>query len=354
MTGADRLLVAGCCVTLLAGAGYSGERSTGHVLGQKVPPGENAHAQYKELLWWLPADTETIEVADVSQELPNYDPAAEAEGKLQLHERLRQGLIDFPLAQLAQVDHGTAYKILNRRKILLTLQGSRRFKPPRGLGEMPFEGCEIAVFETSLGEVGASFGEALGREAQRIEQIVGQTVFEFDEKLEEDHWTIFIGQPKPDILVVATNRAYLEEVLQRIATRASTRALPDNLPEWHALDPQAKVWAIRHFDRAGAKTDPTSPFSGPHSFSGTDAEAIGVVYSFDRAETMAHVRYLSRNENAREIVRKLWVNPAEGLTPEIVQTEPGIVDISVSLKSEKTAAIFFFVLYLALGHGIYL
>jgi len=219
---------------------------------------------------------------------------------------------------------------------------------------MPFEGCEIAVFETSLAEVGASFDKALRKGAQRTEQIAGRTVFEFDEKLAEDHWTISVGQPKPDIVVVATNGAYREEVPKRIAIRASTRALPDNLPEWHALDPQAKVWAIRHFDPVGARTDPTSPFSGPRSFSGMDAEAIGVVYSFDPAGATAQVRYLSRNKNARQIVQKLWVNPAEGLTPEIVQTEPGIVDISESLESEKTASIFLFVLSLALGHGIYL
>src|SRR5580693_2151818 len=46
--------------------------------------------------------------------------------------------------------------------------------------------------------------------AVRVEQIEGLRVVEFRDEIENDTWTSYITIPRADVLVVATDRAYLE------------------------------------------------------------------------------------------------------------------------------------------------
>jgi hypothetical protein len=62
------------------------------------------------------------------------------------------------------------------------------------------------------------------------------------------------------VVVIASNRAYLEELLGRRGARAGARAFPSELPEWAWVDTRAPFWALRHYQR-DTNDDPTSPFA---------------------------------------------------------------------------------------------
>jgi hypothetical protein len=79
----------------------------------------------------------------------------------------------------------------------------------------------------------------LGKIALKVDEIEGVRVAEFHDTLESDVWTAYITIPRADVLVVAWNRVYLDQLLRRRGARAGARALPRGLPEWAWLDPSA-------------------------------------------------------------------------------------------------------------------
>src|SRR3989338_6065448 len=89
-------------------------------------------------------------------------------------------------------------------------------------------------------------------------------------------------------------------------------------------------------------------------------KAIGLVFSFDpRRSKMAKVKHLSENENADKIVAAWWTPSSETghfrkVKPSVGLLKPGVVQVEVDVTDPETATDFFFVLFGALGHGIYL
>jgi hypothetical protein len=189
-------------------------------------------------------------------------------------------------------------------------------------------------------------------------QIAGQKTFVIKSKLEEDSWTFYFTIPKANVILVATDRTYLEEVLKRMAMKEkpTDRALPESLPEWKHVDRKAKFWGIRHYDKANAKNDPTTPLTNERRTANTpDPKAIGLVFDFDPAKkNSVKIKYLSASERAGEIAAFAWTHETEGLKPDIREKTKGVVEVTVELNDEKTKPIFFLVFLSALGHGIYI
>src|SRR5262249_43102388 len=129
--------------------------------------------------------------------------------------------------------------------VKLLVEGSRRFRPPTGLGLMRYEGAMIAVFEHDIDD---RIATSLHKGATQTETIAGRRVSLFEVRFENDDWTIYVTQPRPDVLISATDRGYLAELLRRIDQHARERALPDSLPEWKHIDPTARLWGVRHYD----------------------------------------------------------------------------------------------------------
>ena len=85
-----------------------------------------------------------------------------------------------------------------------------------------------------------------------------------------------------------------------------------------------------------------------------DTQAVGVVFDFDPGRSKAaKIRYLSANKEALRIAIKLFNHPNEQFTPSIRQSEPGVIEILVTLDNPESVPIFIFTLYAALGHGIF-
>jgi len=311
----------------------------------------------EQALSWLPADTETATAAngpfslpDLTQEERNPGVHGDADEAQEIFRRIPVGLFGFKKGLM-----GSYFK---NDKVLLALEGSRNFRSPAGLGEGPYQGCDIAVFASDIALGVDAFLKHSSDAVLRTERIEGQQVSLFQEKLEEDTWTTFVAFPKPNIAVAATNEEYLREVLARINGKRGERALPDSLPEWKYVDTYAQFWALRHYDKKGASTDPTSPLAGQNSSVIADDNAIGLTFYFDPHKSKtATIVYLSGDEKSLQNVQKhLFPIESEPGAREMHvryrEIARGVVEGSYDLEHVESAEIFTFVLAALLGHVV--
>lgn len=292
-------------------------------------------ARVEEIIWWLPTDTQTV---TVEQEPLRF--LAEPDDK---------GLSVSPPWPPAIVRKGALSRQLAGKNVILRVEGARRFRVPKDLGLMPYEGATVAVFEQGLD---ASISKSLHEGATRTETIEGSQVSMFSQRYEMNDWTLYICQPKPNVLIGATDRGYLAELLRRIENRASSRALPADLPEWKLLDPVSPCWGIRHYDVKDAKSDPTSPLGGREGWYFRDDDAVGMVFTFDARRHKATVKHLSSSKDAASAVTKYWQNEQLEKKPQVQQAEPGVVEVSATFGQGEPDPIFLFLLSTALGHGV--
>ena len=328
----DRVLTVLLALTLASAVGGNSAAQT--------PPAGKIPSAVEELLWWLPPDTETVQVTqtpDKPAHGPLFDGMEFVRGEI--------GIGDVSYADIL-VQH------LRTARIKATVDGARRFRPPSGLGSTLYEGALIILFERPLPD-GRALIAALVKNAVKVEEIQGVTTVEFRDTLESDMWTSFIATPRPDVLVVAYDRHYLDELLRRRRTRTGARALPNNLPEWRWVDPNAPFWALRHFRRDGAGADPTSPFAKDRSFSLFDPDAIGVTThaTSDGDTIIAH--YVSAAKNAEEIARRMWHRPGDGVTPVFHRVSDDAVEARFNARDEEHLSMFLFYLLASLGHATY-
>ncbi|HYT68696.1 MAG TPA: hypothetical protein VEL51_19880 [Vicinamibacterales bacterium] len=186
----------------------------------------------------------------------------------------------------------------------------------------------------------------------RVEQIEGLRVVEFHDEIEDDTWTSYVTIPRPDVLVVATDRAYLAELLRRRGARAGARAFASELPEWEWVDTSAPFWALRHYRRSQTTDDPAAPVEP--SSGDFDTAAIGVAaYAKSDGRTIV-THYLSRGDNAEQIARRLLDHPGDRVTPTSRRVSNEAIEVLFSAKNEEHLSMFFFYLMRTLGHSIYL
>jgi hypothetical protein len=220
---------------------------------------------------------------------------------------------------------------------------------------MLYEGCQIIVLQQGLGPERDAFVRQMTLNARQIKTIAGQRVMVFEEKLEEDIWKIFITVPAPNILLLATNQDFLTQVLKRMHQKGERRALPESLPEWKHVDTRARFWAVRHYDKADAQDDPSSPLSGKEGAANwPDTEAVGIVFEFDPSRSkVATIKYLSGNKEALKLFTDEHAEIDQSFRPVIRQAEAGVVELVLSPGTGEEAGVFLLVLFALLGHAIY-
>jgi len=334
--------------------------------GSPVPPQagspktQQVH-DVRHVLDWLPPDTETIFVANGpiwmsdfrtgKENGPNYRLSAEDLEKAFESETL--GFFDFK--------NDFAVSHLARKKVLLAVEGSRKFRNPAGLGMMPFEGCEIAVFQDDLTDARAALLKDAAAKGFKVDGIGGEKVVVLQDRLESDIWTTYVAIVGKSVAVVATDRGYLQEVVARIHGAAGPPALPDSLPEWKFVDRTTKFWGLRHFDKREPNDDPTSPLAGPRAANLADEKAIGITFQCDPGKALsANTTYLSADtEGIRRIEERRF--PAQsaptanaGLHIRYEQIEPGAIRGTYDLAYSEPLNWFLFVLGGSLGHAVFL
>ena len=229
---------------------------------EKQAPQPSSHqTTLKKALSWLPADTETVIVANGPFAFPILDGPTDHSPRLELSStELELGMRDLPL-WLFSMKNGDLREKLKGKLVALALEGSRHFRPPETLGEMRYEGCDIVVLGHAATFDRDSFLKNAANSAVRFQEILGTKIAVFQERQEDDIWTTFVAFPTSNIVLVATDESYLRVVLARIGGGASgPRALPGTLPEWKYVNTLAPVWGLRHYQRKEVGLDPTSPF----------------------------------------------------------------------------------------------
>ena len=292
-----------------------------------------------ELLSWLPADTETVVVTQT--------PARPRNGPL------------FEVKNLAEIDFGdttlgaTTKHVFRDFSVKASVEGSRHFRPPTEFGEMRYEGATLFVLDKPLGSHATIVMSELRKGTGPTISVEGTEVVRLREKLEKDLWTFYIAIARPDVVVVATDRNYLSEVLRRRSGNGSPRALPATLPEWQWVNTSAPYWALRHYRRDRGDGDPSSPFVRNGSAGVFDDDAIGLTASATDDGRTFVVHYLSTSKAAKAVVEEIWKHPADGVDPEIRAVAENVTEVRFTPASADGVRGFFFFLFAALGHAIY-
>jgi hypothetical protein len=305
----------------------------------KLPP------RLQQVLRWLPEDSETLVVANGPFQVP---PKSEE------YTSFLQSLRSISVGLVIQLQNGLLQEQLKGRKVLLAVEASRRFTSPKGLGMMPYEGCQILLFDESADNMLQAAMESGFEKAPLTIQLANTKVAAFTEKWEQNEWSLLVTRPQPGVLLCATDRKFLEQVLARMNQAHKDRAFPENLPEWQHVSVNADVWALRHYRNDSAANDPSSPLRAEAAANVPDSKAVGFVFCLDASRSVAKARYLTGAKDAAEIVRRGWHNPPEKLTPTIMELKPGVVEISQTTGKNDAAHMFLFALLGYLGHAVYL
>lgn len=322
----------------------------------------NRSADLNRALSWFPTEIETLLVSNgpfrISTVLNRHN---ESKNIRETTEELNKEFERWTLPLFYAKD-GLLEKHLEGKIVLLSVEGSRHFRSPNGLGEMPFDGCEIAIFEDDVSDVRDAFMKDTASVALRVQEIEGQKVTVFEESSEQDILTTFVTFPQKNVVLVATDEQFLRQTLIRMrdTNAKGGRALPDSLPEWKNVDTGKRFWGLRHYDRKQAKEDPSSPFGGRKSANIPDENAIGLTFDFEPGKTnVARITYLSGpNTDLNKIEEKRFPLDADEAIPGLhihrAALGPGVMQTTYDLNYSQQVSIFLFVLLGNMGHGIYL
>jgi hypothetical protein len=318
----------------------------------------------EQALSWLPADTESVSAANGPLPFPDLtsddDSPADANtpqnsGSVDEAREIRNTFQSLPFS-IFGFKKGVFGKSFAGHNFLVAIEGARNFGTPGGLGIGPYQGCDIVVFDQDVAASASAFLKSSAEALLKTEQIEGRTVTVFQEKLEEDIWTTYVTFPKPNIALAATSETYLREILRRIDGKTGPRALPETLPEWKYADTHAEIWALRHFDRKGMKTDPSSPFWGENSQSVADKQAIGFTFKFNPSTShTASLVYLSENKDIRQAFEKFFSSGsaepgAREMNARYQQLAPGVIQASADLDHIESARLVTLLFMDILGH----
>jgi len=250
--------------------------------------------------------------------------------------------------------NGLLAKSIAGQKVLVAVEGASRFCHPRAFGMMPFAGAQIVQFDSNGERSLLKAFQLLVETTPLTLHILGHEVVVSTQRLEGDAWDVYVVHPEADLLILATDKVYLEQVLERRARNLDRAALPSDLPEWKYIHTDAAVWALHHFPAAQTKLPPSTTLA-PKAFTGiSDEQAIGVAFWYDDATKMANLSYLSASHATLQFARDVWNLPEESLEPKIVERTPGVVEISRSMQGGEGDFSFLFLLMGYLGHACYL
>jgi hypothetical protein len=298
----------------------------------------------ESILWWFPENTETLIVAKGPYVINDSEP-----------NDLKHSLEQASYGPLSAIQQGKFLKPIIGKTVLLSVEGSRNFRPPANLGSMMYEGCHVLVFGHDFGTARDSFIEQIKTHAKEVQKFAGHEVMMFEQKLESDIWKIYIASPQSDVILCATDRGFLTETLNRINSKAKQRALPESLPEWKQVDTTARFWAVRHYDKENALRDTTSPLHGKQAAANAlDDQAIGITLTYNPNGDDVRVKYLSGNSQAATTAYLYWNPSPYKLNVKIINSEPRVVEIVIKLDNPDVFLIFLLCLFSAFGHALYI
>ncbi len=315
----------------------------------------------KDVIWWLPADTESVVAARGPFLIPHEPDEMNEKNDVEWFTKkasladIRAELEALPLELLDDVDLVGALKGYT---VAYAMQGSRHFREPSGYEVTEYEGCSIVVFDRNLDGLETTIAQVPGWTGASKGAIGGSKVLIWHGEGKDAERTYLLAFPKPNVLLIANNRKYLVEVLERMAQKKMPRALPNELPEWKFLDANARFWGLRHYDPTQAKKDPTSPLGGDSAYVQGDPKAIGVLFALDpKSERSLVVTTFSRDEakTKSEASRGHAVSePQDGVRYEVGlrNPAPGVLEEVYTLDRSSTLDYCLLAIQFALGRDM--
>jgi len=290
------------------------------------------------MLSWLPVDTETIVVAQESFTLTELDrteiPKALA---------MAQGYV---LGLLAAAENEKLEKALLGRTIRLAVLGAREFgnHPPDErnflpLGLIAYQGCATYAFAEPIPE------SSLSRPPDELVMGLPLWVSKGTQNDRPQSDTYAVAVPKPDLLIVCNNRDFLTEMVSRMASPQTTRALPADLPEWKLVDRHAPVWAVRHYRTDRANVDPTNARNMLELEA--DPKAAGVIVEFGLASDSTIAKLLSNSDPWKKFV---GINEFHGAA-QSREVGKGVWELAVA-GTPEAASMSVFALMAVLGFAV--
>jgi hypothetical protein len=263
----------------------------------------------------------------------------------------------FSVGLLGGIAEGDLLPALGEHRVLLAVEGSRRFRHAKSLGMWPYDGCHVFVFDKDLGAAGKRLKSILEDAGATVKRIGRHEAFQISEKQEQDLWTYLVMHPRPNIIVVTTHRGILEEFVNRMDAdeRSHPRAMPADLPEWKHVDVDAPVWSIRHYRREFMEGDETNALHGGDEFNQIPG-ATGLVMQFSAPVKGRHSARLAWITEAHDAIARvtndssLPVSEEKVLKPVPAKSQLGGVTAEWN-EVDSTGLLLFYCLA-ALGHAI--
>ncbi len=325
-------------------------------------------AELEEVLRWLPEDTESLMVASgryMPAPLPPPGLIVESgeyvDGKFEpIYRDANTGKVITPprldsegdfwrmaiemsgFSFLDDVDEPHLQKIA-RLPLRHAALASRRFKPVTGIpGGTPFEGCAVLWFERPIP---MDLVAMRSDETTRTERIADQVVASIatrEEWGENQKLTLYFAHPKPQVLLMATDKEFLRTMLTRITQRTATRAMPPDRAEWQNLDASARVWGIRR--ELNGKRESNSVALAPAS--------DGLTYMLTSAPTREIVLRLRSTERAPDVVLNIFFEStgaeSDGKPLQATMISKDTAEARLPMESDSLLIVYVF-----MGHVVY-
>ncbi len=200
-----------------------------------------AHAQFlpprlAQALSYLPPQSETLAVDQKSRPVLPEEPDS--------GDKPQTGEYALP----ANLQLSVIARALVGRNIELSLEARSNFRAPQGFGLMPYDGSGLVYLKPQAGQTRELLKAAVWKGMKRT-TLAGQEIGIFEEKREHDLWRVYVAVPRPDLIVLATDRASMITTLARMQRPTlSDRAMPANWSGWKLVDTTAPFWAVRRLD----------------------------------------------------------------------------------------------------------
>lgn len=162
---------------------------------------------------------------------------------------------------------------------------------------------------------------------------------------EESTW---LALPRPDMLVTASRRSFLDLILKRMSPETSRQALPDELPEWKEVNRAAPFWGLRHYTDPGNRRDDSNPKSKFKDPGDGDAGASGVTFQYGVEADVVEALYLTMSD---QLPQQLAYFSDESREFKIDRPHKGIWRLRSNLR-ERGDFPFHVCMYM-LGFGVY-
>jgi hypothetical protein len=241
-----------------------------------------------EVLTWLPETTESLWVNQYPFTIKADEPLTLLEGRAtQL----------YSIDRLSALNDGKFYRLLSGqmvRFVVAATWNNSLSKTVQVPASAPRQDIAYFFFFSEPVDFGAQDEYIENRPAWRAAAKVEDLQAPFKPGVErpqreDENW---LALARPDLLVLASKKDLLAEILRRAVRGSQTRALLPTLAEWKQVNRHASFWGLRHY------TDQSKPKPNERGFRAAalpqpDGSAVGVAVNFDSALQRLEIRYLS-------------------------------------------------------------